>query len=386
MLKPTIISISMATVMAGAAISPALGVIAEYFAEASQTTIKLILTAPALTIIPFTFITSFLTSKLRKKTIVLIGLATYLIGGIAPQFMMSIESIIFFRLVLGASVGILMPLSESLIYDYFVGDERTQMMGFNQAFSNLGGIVTMLIAGWLASYGWRLPFNVYLLGVVIFILVFYFLPEGEPVKVPPTTEKSRIPGVVYGYALAMGLLMLAYYSVATNMALFLEETGMGGPVLAGTIVSAAAAGGVITSLFLVKFMKFFKKHFIPLNLLIMGGAFYLLANAASIGVVMLGAALVGLAQGALFPILTMKALNSVKLHQTDRAIAIATTFIFAGQFASPLVLDSLSKLFGKTLISFQFFILAVMLLVGGLGTTVVLRDKEYVSVSNEETS
>ncbi len=221
MLKPTIISISMATVMAGAAISPALGVIAEYFAEASQTTIKLILTAPALTIIPFTFITSFLTSKLRKKTIVLIGLATYLIGGLGPQFMMSIESIILFRLVLGASVGILMPLSESLIYDYFAGDERTQMMGFNQAFSNLGGIVTMLIAGWLAAYGWRLPFNVYLLGVVIFVLVYYFLPEGEPVQVPVTEDKLRIPRIVYGYALAMGLLMLAYYSVATNMALFL---------------------------------------------------------------------------------------------------------------------------------------------------------------------
>lgn len=55
MLKPTIISIAMATVMAGAAISPALGLIAERFSNVDSVLIKLILTAPSLTVIPFSF-------------------------------------------------------------------------------------------------------------------------------------------------------------------------------------------------------------------------------------------------------------------------------------------------------------------------------------------
>ena len=80
----------MATVMAGAAISPALGVIAKAFPEASSTMIKLILTAPALTIIPFTFLTSYLTTKFSKSTIVLFGLLIYLIGGIGTLFMPTI--------------------------------------------------------------------------------------------------------------------------------------------------------------------------------------------------------------------------------------------------------------------------------------------------------
>src|SRR5699024_12245974 len=90
------------------------------------------------------------------------------------QFVSSIEMLIGLRLFLGAGVGLVMPLSMSLINDYFKGKERTQMMGYNSAFSNFGGIITMLLAGWLATFGWRTPFNVYFLGLFIFILIFFF--------------------------------------------------------------------------------------------------------------------------------------------------------------------------------------------------------------------
>ncbi len=363
MLKPTIISISMATVMAGAAIAPALGVIAQAFPDASTTTIKMILTIPSLTIIPFTFITSFLTKKISKRTILLIGLCTYLIGGLGPQFMPTIELVLFFRLLLGASVGILMPLSESLIYDYYTGQERAQMMGYNTSFSNFGSIITMLAAGWLATLGWKQPFNVYLLGIVIFLLVYFFLPK-EKVRIPPAHERNlRIPFSVYGYALAMGGVILAYYALSTNMALFLEEANLGGPALAGMAVSFAAVGGMITSFFLVPIMGFFKVFLIPVMLLAMGGSFLMLTLAKHIFIIMLGACIIGFAQGTLFPVLTMNALNHVKLHQTDRAIAVLTTFIFTGQFLSPVLLDMFSNIFNQTSLRFQFALLAGSLFV-----------------------
>src|SRR5699024_3594991 len=155
MLKPTIISISMATVMAGVAISPAFGLIAKAFHDSIPTKLKLILTAPSIIVIPFYFLSSYLMSYIIKWIIILIGLIIYLIGGVGPQFVSSIEMLIGLRLFLGAVVGLVMPLSMSLINDYFKGKERTQMMGYNSAFSNFGGIITMLLAGWLATFGWR---------------------------------------------------------------------------------------------------------------------------------------------------------------------------------------------------------------------------------------
>lgn len=383
MLKPTIISISMATVMAGAAISPALGLIAEAFPNASETTIKLVLTAPSIMIIPFSFLSSFLTTKLTKRTIIMIGLLIYLIGGIGPQFVPNIGLLLAFRLILGMGVGLVTPLAMSLINDYYSGKERTKMMGYNSAFSNFGGIITMLLAGWLATFGWRVPFNVYFLGLVIFILIFFFLPKGEVETEEQNFDKSKMPLAVFGYAFAMGAIMLAYYSVATNMALYLEQNELGGASLAGTVISFTTVGGMITSLILVQIEMAFKKFVIPVMLSSMGLAFFILSFTNSVPLVMMSVCLVGFGQGSLFPILILRTLDQVKNHHADRAVAITSSFTFLGQFASPLVLDTVSKLAHTTAIRFQYGTLAVtILIVVVISTLYILKSsktKETVS-------
>lgn len=361
MLKPTILSISMATVMAGAAISPGLGLIAQAFPDASPTTIKLILTAPSLMIIPFSFLSSYLTSKMKKRTIALIGLFIYFIGGIMPQFMPTIELILTFRLLLGVGVGLIMPLDASLINDYFVGKERTLMMGYNSALSNFSGIITMLLAGWLATFGWRLPFNVYFLGLGIFLLVFFFLPKGEIQKAPESGEKSNLPLAVFGYSFAMGGIMLAYYAVATNMALFLEQNELGSSALTGTIVSLTTVGGMITSILIVQIEMTFKKLVVPIMLVSMGIGFFFLSWTISIPLIMVSVVMIGFGQGVLFPVLTLKALDKVPMHQADLTASIASSFIFLGQFLSPLVLDPIGKLATGSSIRFQYGTLSIVM-------------------------
>lgn len=383
MLKPTIISISMATVMAGAAISPALGLIAKAFPEASPTMIKLILTAPSIMIIPFSFLSSFLTFKLTKRMIILLGLIIYMIGGIGPQFVPTIELLLALRLLLGAGVGLLMPLSMSLINDYFTGKERTKMMGYNSAFSNFGGIVTILFAGWLATFGWRTPFNVYFLGLVIFILIFFFLPKGNIQTAQQHKKKSKLPLAVYGYALAMGGIMLAYYSIATNIALYLEQNHLGGATLAGTVISFTTVGGMITSLFLVHIELTFKKFVIPVMLFGMGMAFLMLTFTNSVPLVIISVCLTGFGQGSLFPIIVLKALDCVPLHQSDQAVAWTSSFTFLGQFLSPIVLDGISKIAGQSAIRFQYGILAVAILIIVIITTFsILRSNKSMPTAN----
>ncbi|WP_210468044.1 MFS transporter [Sporosarcina sp. 6E9] len=373
MLKPTILSIGMATVMAGAAISPALGLIAKAFPDASPTMIKLILTAPSIMIIPFSFLSSYLTSKLTKRTIIMIGLFIYLIGGIGPQFASSIELLILFRLILGAGVGLVMPLSMTLINDYFEGKERTKMMGYNSAFSNLGGILTMLLAGWLATFGWRVPFNVYFLGLIIFILVFFFLPKGELQKPRNKEQKSKLPFAIYGYALAMGGIMLAYYSIATNIAIYLEQSELGGATLAGTVVSFTTVGGMITSLLLVQIESAFKKFVIPVMLLGMGIAFFILTVTHSVPLILVSVCLVGFGQGSLFPILVLKALDRVPFHQADQTIAVTSSFTFLGQFLSPIVLDGIGVIANQTNIRFQYGTLSVSFILIVVISTVMIQ-------------
>lgn len=363
MLAPTIISIAMATVMAGAAISPAIGLIASNFPDANQVLIKLILTAPSLIIIPFSFVSSYLTTKISKRSIILIGLTIYIISGVGAQFTNSIEMLLAFRFVLGAGVGLVMPLSISLISDHFVGRAQVKMMGYSSAFSNLGGIVTMTLAGFLASFGWGVPFNVYWLGAVIFILVYFFLPKNEPIKPHANETRPKLPLAIYGYALASGSIMLVYYGIATNMALYLEQGKLGGSKVAGAVMSFTTVGGMITSLTLAQLQESLKKFLIPLSLLFMGIAFATLSLTSSIPLILIAVCFVGFGQGILFPLINIKALGLVNPLQSDRVIAVVSSCIYIGQFSSPLVLDSLARAMGHPSIRFQYSMIGIGLIV-----------------------
>ncbi|WP_233190885.1 MFS transporter [Sporosarcina sp. P19] len=367
MLKPTIISISMATVMAGAAISPALGLIAANFPEANPVMIKLILTAPSLFIIPFTFISSWLTSKIPKRTVALIGLFIYVVAGVGAQFTNTIEMLLAFRFILGAGVGLVMPLGITLISDHFAGREQVKMMGYNSAFSNFGGIITMMLAGYLAAISWRAPFNVYLMGVVIFIMVFLFLPKDTPHTQDKGIPRSKMPLMVFGYAAASAGIMLVYYSVATNMALYLEQSNIGGSALAGTVISFTTVGGMITSLTLIQLQDILKSYIMPISILLMGVAFTGLALSHSVPLILACTCIIGFGQGILFPIINVKALSLVNPLHSDRVIAIVSSSIFIGQFSSPLLLDGIAGLAGFPTIRFQYSVIGI-----ALGITVLL--------------
>ncbi|HLR67828.1 MAG TPA: MFS transporter [Virgibacillus sp.] len=373
MLKPTIISIAMATVMAGAAISPALGLIAAHFSDADPVLIKLVLTVPSLTIIPFSFVSSYLTKKISKRSIVLLGLAIYVISGVGAQFSNTIEVLLAFRFFLGAGVGLVMPLSFTLISDHFQGKELTKMMGYNTAFSNIGGIVTMLLAGYLASFNWRVPFNVYWMGLGIFILVFLFLPKNKPIKPEKGKQKEKMPLSVFGYALAACGVMLAYYAVATNMALYLEQSKLGGSETAGLVISFTTVGGMVTSLTLVRLQFFFKDFLMPAALLSMGVAFSVLTFSHSVPIILISVCMVGFGQGIIFPLINDIVLGNVNPSISDRVISIVSSMIYVGQFLSPVVLDSLGKLMGSSEIRFQYGILAAGLLVSVITMMVVKK-------------
>lgn len=372
MLKPTIISIAMATVMAGAAISPALGLIAANFSDQSPTLIKLVLTAPSLLIIPFSFLSGYLTTKISKRSIVLIGLAIYVIAGVGAQFMNTFGALLAFRFILGAGVGLVMPLSFTLISDYFSGREQTKMMGYNTAFSNFGGIVTMLLAGYLASFNWRLPFNVYWIGLIIFILVFFFLPKDKPVKSNTDVKSAKIPLSIYGLALGAMLVMLVYYAIATNMAIYLEESQLGGAKTAGIVISFTTVGGILTSLILVRLEMALKRFLIPVSLLVMGLAFAGLTFTHWMPLILLSVSLVGFGQGVIFPLINVQALNQVDRFQTGTVIAIVSSSIYVGQFLSPIVLDKIGQIAGHPTIRFQYGVIAVSMIIA-FGVMFVLK-------------
>lgn len=222
LVKISILSISLLTVMASAAISPALAKIRQAFPGADITLVKLVLTLPSLLIIPFSLLGGWLVSRMKKKNILLIGLFIYFLGGVGGGFAQSITQLLIIRGIFGIGVGLIIPLSISLIADFYEKEERAKMMGLSGSVSHFGGVVFLLLSGWLACISWRYAFGVYGLSLLIMFTVFFWLPEPES-KTSAGLVKSKLPGGVYVCAMLGALMMVAFYAAPTNLAMFIEN-------------------------------------------------------------------------------------------------------------------------------------------------------------------
>lgn len=229
----SILSLSLLTVMAGAAVAPALGVIKEAFPNASQLSIQLIISMPALFIFLTNMIFPRLSAKFGSKTLVLAGLFLYTVGGVAAGLFSNITLLLCMRALVGIGVGIIMPLSTGLLAYYYPPEAQSKLSGYSSAMNQIGGVIATLLAGVLSAVNWRASFLVYLLGLISVVLCALFLPndrlggsreteeqadetaDAKPEKVSVITSIKSY----YKYIIAMFLLMSCFFLYPANYAM-----------------------------------------------------------------------------------------------------------------------------------------------------------------------
>ena len=108
-LAASILSLSLLTVMAGAAVAPALGVIREAFAGESQILIQMIISVPALFIFAANLIFPKLCARMGSRSLVLTGLLLYTFGGVMAGVFSNIWLLLAMRAVVGIGVNVCEP-------------------------------------------------------------------------------------------------------------------------------------------------------------------------------------------------------------------------------------------------------------------------------------
>ena len=101
-----ILSLSLLTVMAGAAVAPALGLIQEHFSNTDKGLVQMIVSMPAL----FIAGTNLLLFKPLCKRLL------YVVFGCAAGLLDNIVLILICRALVGVGVGIIMPLLSAALY------------------------------------------------------------------------------------------------------------------------------------------------------------------------------------------------------------------------------------------------------------------------------
>ena len=340
----TILSMSLLTVMAGAAIAPALGIIKAHFSEAPAILVQFIVSMPALLIIVTNLFFLPLSRVLRTRAIATTGLLLYIVAGAGCFFMDDIYLLLAMRALLGVSVGLIMPLPTGLLAYYFPPEQQARLMGLSAAMNQMGGVVATLLAGLLATIEWNYAFFVYLLGLIALVMVWLWLPDEQlgsankrGVPFHPRQLLKFHPSVV-----GMLLLMMIFFIFPTNFAIVASQqqglsTELITVIMVGLDVVAFFVGLGFGSL-----MHRFRqsvKYFAPL-LFLLGYVSYLVPTVV---MAMLGSAFIGMATGVGVPYLNTIASIKGGKNSATTVMPLLSAALYLGQFVSPLIVMPLSR-------------------------------------------
>ncbi len=347
--KATLLLVVLAVtslVYGNGAASPALADIAKAFPEQSPEKIQLVVTIPPLLIVISTLLCGHLSRVMRKKTLVLIGMALFGIGGIAPALFGGLTFILIMRGVFGAGCGFLTPLSQGLIADYFQGRDREVFMGYRGSVAGMFGMFFTMAGGYLCAMNWRHTFYAYLIVVPVALLVWIKMPEPERQKPAGRDTSVGLTRSMWFYVVIYFLYNVAMMCFLTNAAFVMAASDVGSAGTIGFVMTISLLGGIAAGLLLGVITKVFRHYTLVLALGFLALGFTLLNYVNTAVTFTIASAIWGLGFGTFNPVIALKIISSVRKDAATLALALLTSAMGIGQFISPMVYALITKTAG----------------------------------------
>ena len=326
------------------AIAPALADIAKAFPDTSTQTIQMILTVPSLLIMVSTLICGYLSRHFGKKTLVVTGMLLFGIGGISPAFFGNLSFLFVMMGIFGAGSGFLMPLSQSLVADYFEGRQREEFMGYRSSTASIFGMLFAALGGSLCSIHWRLTFLSFLIVFPMLAFVLWKMPE--PAIQSAGERKSlaaSLTGKMWVCIIGYFLYNVFGFSVSTNAAFVMSRCGIG-TFMIGIIMTLSTGGAILAGFLLGRITAFLRNQTLAFSLAFLATGFILLTFVRTPATFVLATAIYGFGFGIFTPTMVLKIIGSVPRQSITLALSIASCAMGVGQFASPITLSILNRL------------------------------------------
>lgn len=359
-------------------LSPILESIARSFPTVNQSLIQLVLTLPNFMFIICSPLSGILSGKIRKKTIVEFAVLCYLIGGLLPFFFhSSIWLLLLGSLIIGSGTGLLMPVSNELICDYFDETERAQLMGLNATFVAGGGILFIFLSGMLSSFGWHYSYLCFLLIIPVMIVTIFCVPDG--IHHEKTKESSGFE--MNPYVLALFVIGFVYFvtqnAFNTNSSSYVSEILDGGNgSMASLATMANAVGGIIGGTLFGLLMKKLSHQIETIAVGMAGLGFVLAFLIPSFFPVLFSGALVGAGFAMFNAAGTFLLSQNLKPENNAFTTAIYMALINLGAAISPFVVNSVSGIFSSAL-SMRFLVCGIILLVLAVFSFVINKARKH---------
>ena len=323
--------------MSGMVISPALSGIGDHFSHIPSVYIQMLVTIPSLCMIPATLLSSKIRGYLTCKKIYLGCLLLLLFGGVAPILVKNFFFMFFCRVLVGLAIGLMTPVNTAMVTSYLPLEQRTGVLGVNNAIESIGGAFMVIASGWLATLSWELCFVVYLLAILPLIVVLLRLDDN--IEMEQSTEKQAqgFPRIILFFVLVLCLYMTFLNIFSTNISALIQEKSIGDSLFSGVIVAVYLLAGFFAGLLFQKADQLFRKHTFAVGILLCGIGLGLLALGKDVYSFLLGSIISGYGMGQAIP----AALNLVNeyspVEQHTFHISLLLSGSRIGQFMTTLI-------------------------------------------------
>ncbi|NHJ49132.1 MAG: MFS transporter [Asgard group archaeon] len=370
------------TVMAGAIIAPILKDMADFFSDIPNINLisKLVLSVTSLAIAVGALFIGVIIDRFGRKPVLVTTTILYALFGTIGFYAMNIYVILVSRILLGLAVSGIMTSCTTLIGDYFSGEKRNQVLGFQSTLMSFVGALSILLGGAFLTISWNYAFLIYFISIIFLPGIIIFIPEpkrntDDELVVEISDDDSNDSNA--GFPIKVGLLsysfmfliMVVYFFIPSQFSFYLSDFNVEKKFLVGLAIAFPAIFSGIASFF----FKFIKKNLdtqliFIINLIFVGTGFFLLSFAPTYWVILLGSAIAGLGWGIFMPNINSWLLLHTPNKIRGRVVGLFTTMLYMGQFVSPLIAESIIpriNLFGQMEIPGLF-------LIGGIAVFVLL--------------
>jgi MFS family permease len=314
----------------------------------------------------FAFAAGPLTLRFAKKHLLLAGMFLGFLGGVIAYLFGSISLNVLYlsSLFIGINQGLNGSLTKALVPDFFEGQERDDMLGYQASSSTAGSIALTMVAGILAGIFWKNSYLVFLAFIPCMLLVQKNITYVPPVKkIASAGEKVKLTPTVYFTAITIFVSYVFLFCHQANISVFIKSNNLGNVTTAGYANSIFVTGGLVTGLLFGKFRKVLGNKTMQAGLLVLVVGFLGNRFIGNLPAAFFSAFCTGVAQAFLIPSCVLAV--SAYTPESMRAVAISIVMgaLNFGMFMSPKILNPLTAAIGGGDLHLKYMYAAIGLIV-----------------------
>ncbi|MEP3047429.1 MAG: MFS transporter [Roseibium sp.] len=357
-------------VMAIATISPALSGLEGRFQNEPHAELltRLLVPAPSLAVVLLAPFAGAAADRFGKVRVLLIGVALFVLAGTAGFYLPSLISILVSRLVLGATVALIMTSHTALIGECFEGERRLQIMGWQVSARNFGGFAFISVGGILASVSPQMTFLAYgIAGLFIPFIWFAFRNHKTAVAVDhrqvdqQAVDHSWIVPVM-GISFFVCITVVTFFQMPTQLPFYMEQLGLESASSTTIVLGVMTLSGGVAALWTGWLKRMIgNPGLLSLGYAVMALGFGVLSASSELIPITVAAAFIGIGFAILMPTFTALLLDIAPANRRGTATGALAAGTSLGQVLSPFISLPIVSSFGYETAFMSSTVLLVLL-------------------------